>query len=251
MFFIVFLITFAFDLTSSNSQSDYNSRLLPYVKRKFDRIENSRGIESRLFEGVNRVCVLEVLELNDDDEDYLNVTEIHLNLRDEAINRAFEICTEDLKLVMSEDQLRRNLKNHENSNYSQQIDCFKLEFQKLNNQDSILLKNSNLSFDESICGEILEDFEVKLMKGFKDFKEKTLRKFNLQICKLENLMRIGRQIALRYVLMANGDFAYNDILSLKNSFVDDARRILRDLISCFVEEMKAGNYGVEENGEEN
>lgn len=245
MFFYIFLIVLTYDIAFiASSESDYNDNVLPLVKRKFHRIDNARDIESRLFDTVNRTCVLEVLELTDNDEDYLNSTLKYLNLRNDAINKAFEVCTEERTVVMSEDQLRRNLKNHENANYSQLIDCFKVEYLKYD-RNSILLNNSNLIISDENCTEIIDDFDSRLMRGFYDYKARIVRNFNLTICDLKEMMKYGRKIAVRYVLMANGDYPYEVLMSLKNSFSGDARIIVRKIVKCFVMEMQEGNYGVE------
>lgn len=241
MFFIIFLIALTSNLVSSESQ--YNNNVLPYVKRKFYRIDHAHGVESRLFADVNRTCVMELLELSDDEIDYSNSTGEYLNLRNDAINKAFEVCTEERKVVLSEEQFIKNLKNHENFKYNQQIDCFKNEFLKID-PDSSLLKNSNLILSEENCTEILEDFELKIMKGFDDYKARAFNNFNLQNCNLEEAMKVGRRIAMRYILIANGNYAYNDILNLKNSFCEDAKIVMTEIVKCYVEEMKAGNFGV-------
>jgi hypothetical protein len=139
--------------------------------------------------------------------------------------------------------MNKNLRNHKSENYSEQIDCFKLELANLE-PDSELLKGSNLIFNASICDEILEDFDLKLMKGFKDYKNRIEKSYNLTVCDLSEAMKIGRKIAVRYVVMANGDFATNDLMAMRKIFVNDAEEIVKELIKCFVNEMKSGNYGV-------
>lgn len=136
----------------------------------------------------------------------------------------------------------KNLKNHKSENYSEKIECFQLDLANLE-PDSELLKYSNLIFNKTICDEILDDFEVKLMKGFNDYKNKITKNFNLQICDLSKMMEIGRKIALRYVVMANGNYAINDLMGMRKSFTDDAKEIMEKLIECYVIEMKRGNYG--------
>lgn len=246
MFFITFLIVFASDvaLIASSSESDYNDNVLAFVKRKFHRIDNVRDIESRLFDTVNRTCVLEVLELVDNGEDYSNLTLKYLNLRNDAINKAFEVCTDERTVVLSEDQMKRNLKNHENANYSRLIDCFKVEYLKYD-PTSVLLNNTNLIISDENCTEIIDDFDLKLMKGFNDYKAKMTGLFNLTICDLNDALKIGRKIVVRYVIMANGNYPNDVLMALKSTFGDDARNIVREMAKCLVREMKGGNYGVE------
>lgn len=184
---------------------------------------------------------MELLELIDDGVDYTNLTGEYLNLRNDAINKAFEVCN-DRKFVMSEDQMQENLKNHKSEIYSEKIDCFKLELSKLE-PESKLLEGSNLIFNNESCSEILEDFETKLMKGFNDYKNRIIQSYNLTICNVEDAMKIGRKIALRYVVMSNGDYSNNDAIATRNIFTEDAEEMMKEIVKCFVIEMKSGNYG--------
>lgn len=240
----IWLIVISFNIAYiSSSESDYNNNLLPYVKRKFSRIDRGNGLESQLFKNVDRHCVLNLLELRDDGQDYSNTSGEYLNLRNDAINKAFEMCTEERKFVMTQEQMQQNLINHKNAKYSEKIDCLKLEYSTLD-PGSKLLQDSNLIFNRQICNEALEDFKLELMKGFNDYKNRIVKSYNLSACNLTRAMTVGRKIALRYVIMANGNFANNDIMMMRHIFVDDAERIIKELIKCFVLEMKNGNFGI-------
>lgn len=238
------LLIFLISLTSSLvcSESGYNNRLLPYVKQKFQQIDDLGA----LFGTVNKSCVMELLEVVDDGENstsftenYSNLTAEILNLMNATANKACEVCTEEFKVVLTDEEFVRNLRNHKSLNYTQKISCFKNEYFAIDPQSN-LLSNSNIIFNEENCREILADFELKLMKGFKDYRTKAIATFNLQVCDLDEVVKIGRKIALRYVLMANGEYPFNEILTLKNELSEDAKKAVEEVVKCFVNEMKSG-----------